>query len=120
MTRTRIIIAVIVIALIVITLGSGITACQKIMSQKAQNRITSGQLGASQASGTDAVNTAGNVAANEAATADLTRTNEVEIRDAKGADAAIDPAVRAAGVRAFCRRRSAAHDPKCSVQHVAP
>jgi hypothetical protein len=120
MTRTRIIVAVLVIALVVIILGSGITACQKIISQKAQIRVTSGQLGASQASGTDAVNTAGNVAANEAATADLTRTNEEDIRNAKGADVGVDPAVRAAGVRAFCRRRSAANDPKCRVQQPAP
>lgn len=107
-------------ALVVALLIFGPAACNSIRSQKAQNRMTTGQLGAAHESGADAVNTVGNEASNEAASADLTRSNEKEIRDAQGASDRVNPYVRSVGLRAFCRRQSTAGDPKCRVQQPAP
>ena len=42
------------------------------------------------------------------------------IRNAKGSDAAVDPAVRDAGVRALCLRNASRNDPKCRVQQPRP
>jgi hypothetical protein len=120
MNRTTLILAGIVLALAVAILVFGPAACNAIRGQKAQTRVTTGQLEATHESATDALGAAGNVAANEAAGADLSRTNSEEIHNAKGADVHVAPAVNAAGVRAICRRKSAAHDPKCVVQHAPP
>jgi hypothetical protein len=81
-------------------------SCADQRRQAAQSKVDRGQAGAFQNSSADAVNTAGGVATNQAATEDLTRRNERTIRDAKGADQGVDPAVRDAGLASLCRRPS--------------
>lgn len=112
-----------VAAIIIATLAAGallyaivtVKGCIDGQHQAAQSGVDQGQHGALQQSAADAVNTQGAVNANTMASEDLTRRNAEEIRNAKGADAAVDPAVRDAGLRALCRRPSAAHDPACRV-----
>lgn len=110
---TRVIaIAVAVIALILIV-GFTVRSCDKRRSEAAQSRVTQGQIGAYQNSAADAVNTVGAASANEAASEDLTRTNEQQIRAAPGANDKVNPAVRDAGIAALCRRKAYANDPRC-------
>lgn len=93
----------------------GPAACNKIRGLEQQTKIDRGQIEASHQSGSDAVNTVGTVASNQMQSEDLTRSNEKEIRNAQGANDAVNPAVRDAGLRALCRRKASAHDPKCRV-----
>lgn len=80
---------------------------------KAEARLGRNQAEAAQQSGADAVNAIGSAGEREAASNDLTRTNEQEIRNAQGADATVAAPARDAGLRALCRRSSYQRDPKC-------
>ncbi len=71
-------------------------------------------------SGRDAVGTVGAQQAAEAATDAVTRENDRDIRNAPGADAPVDPAVRDAWLRSVCRRASSRLDPKCVQFNSAP
>lgn len=84
-----------------------------------QVKVTGGQLGASRASGTDAVNTIGNVMGNEQATDQITRENGDAISNAQGATVVVDPAVRAAGLQSLCRRASYRNSHPACVQQPA-
>jgi hypothetical protein len=103
-----------VVALILIVLAA-FHFYEKSRSQGAQSRVNAGQQGAFQNSSVDAVSTISNAAANEAASDELTRKNEEDIRNAKGSSAAVDPAARDAGLRALCLRGAYRDDPKCRV-----
>ena len=70
-------------------------------------------------SGKDAVGTVGAQQAAEAASDRLSAENEKDIRNAKGADASVDPAVRDATLRSLCKRAAYRLDPKC-VQYAPP
>jgi hypothetical protein len=88
-------------------------------SPKAEARLSRNQAEAAAESGSDAVNTVGVAGEREAASADLTRANEKDIRDAEGADATVAAPVRDAGIASLCKRRSYSRDPRC-VQHTDP
>lgn len=83
---------------------------------KAEARLGRNQAEAARQSGHDAVNAVGAAADREAAGDVLSRTNEQEIRNAPGADAAVSAEARAAGVAALCRRAAYRDDPRC-VRH---
>lgn len=108
----------VIFVLAAVTLGPA--ACNRIRGLEAQTKVDQGQSNAFHASAGDAVSTVSNVATNQAASEDLTRRNTEEITHAKGADTRLDPELNAAFVRAACRRASAAHDPKCGLQHIDP
>jgi hypothetical protein len=91
-----------------------VRSCQQAKQMAAQSKMDRGQAGAARESAKDAIATQGNVSAAQAAGEALTRTNEKEIRGAKGADAKIDPAVRDAGRAALCRRAAYRDSPQCS------
>jgi hypothetical protein len=82
-------------------------------AEKKAAQVEAAQSGATIESAKDAIGVQGNVAANEAAGADLTRTNAEEIHHAKGADQAVDPAVRDAGLASLCRRASYRASKRC-------
>lgn len=86
----------------------------------AQSKVDQGQSGAFHNSASDAVDTIGNVSANQAAGVEIGRQNEEEIRNAKGSDVRVHPDANAAGLRALCRRASHRNDPACRVQHPRP
>lgn len=93
-----------------------VRSCQQSAQHAAESRLQQGQMGALSNSAQDALATQGNVAANATASEDLSRTNAEEIRNAKGADARVDPAANAAGLRALCRRAAYRDSPKCRVR----
>jgi hypothetical protein len=86
---------------------------------KAEAKLRGNQVEAAQESGKDAVNTVGAAGEREAASADLDRTNEGDIRNAEGADAAVAAPVRDSGFASLCRRASYREHPKC-VQRANP
>lgn len=102
-----------ILALLVTILIAGPTACNKIRSMGAQGRLQQGQTEALSNSAGDAIAAQGAAAARERASEELTRTNEEEIRNAKGADAQVDPAVRDAGMRSLCRRAAYRDSERC-------
>lgn len=90
-------------------------SCQQSAQHEAESRLQSGQLGAAQNSAADAVNT---VAADARRTADseaLTRANEREIRNAPGANVAVNPAAHDAGLHALCQRAAYRDTERCRV-----
>lgn len=86
---------------------------------KAEAKLRGNQVEAVQSSASDAVNTVGKAGDREAASNDLTRSNNEEIMDADGADEVVRPGVRDAGLDGLCRRASYQRDPKC-VQRANP
>lgn len=85
-----------------------------------QVKVGAGQLGAQGESGHDAVQALGNTVAHEQATDKITQENGNAIDHAKGSDVAIDPAARAAGLHALCRRESYRRAHPACVQQSAP
>lgn len=92
---------------------------QNARTNAAKARLSTNQAQAGAMNAKDAIGATGAVSARQQASDDLTRSNADEIHHAKGADAPVDPAATAAGLRSLCRRASAAGDPKC-LQFTAP
>jgi hypothetical protein len=97
-----------------------VRSCDRHRSEGAQAKVDRGQAGAFANSSADAVQTLGNAAARERTSDDLSRTNEEEIRNANGASAPVDPAVRNAGLRSLCRRAAYRDSPRCKLLEPAP
>ncbi|KPL67398.1 hypothetical protein SZ64_04325 [Erythrobacter sp. SG61-1L] len=95
---------------LVSTLLGGATA-------KTEARLGKNTAQAAIQSGNDAVNTIGTQMAGEAATDALTRENAHDIRNAPGANAPVDPAAHAAGIRSLCKRAAYRERPEC-LQHA--
>lgn len=86
---------------------------------KAEARLGRNQATAAQESGSDAANTVGQAGDRETADATLTRSNEKDIRNAEGADAAVAAPARDAGLRSLCKRRAYSRDTRC-LQYADP
>lgn len=112
---TQLIMVAAIVILGAIVIFAGPAACQKIRSMHAQSRVDSAQSGAASNSAADAVNTVARSGDDAAASEALTRSNEKDIRNAQGANDAVNPASRDAGLRAICMRRAYSDDPKCRV-----
>jgi hypothetical protein len=102
----RVIVIVVGVLLIVGVLLWGPAACQKIRSLGAQSKIDQAQGGAFQNSASDAVTTQGDTNKRETESEATTRSNEKDIRNAEGANDAVNPAVRDAGFASLCKRPS--------------
>lgn len=103
-----------------LVIALSVARCVSNQGIETQNKVNKGQAGAAQQSGHDAVQSISNVMANDQATNDITQENRNAIEHAKGADTAVDPAVRTIGVQSLCRRPSYRRDhPEC-VQQPAP
>lgn len=89
--------------------------CQQARQKAAEARVERSQAGAAQDSAKDAVATVRASGEAERRSEELTRTNEQEIRNAKGADAVVDPAVRDAGFASLCRRSAYSDSERCRV-----
>lgn len=87
--------------------------CQRRASQRAQERVEDAQAGAAANSAADAIATVQRSGEASAASEDLTRANDREIRAADGADARVGSGVNTAGRSALCRREAYRNDPKC-------
>lgn len=119
MTRT-LGLAIAVGILCAVLLLFGPAACNKIRSLGLQNRVNQEQMDAMGNSAVDAIETQSNVSKAETQASDLTRTNEKEIRDAEGADQAVNPAARDAGLRSLCRRRVYSDSERCRLFNARP
>ena len=104
---------------LLITLA-GPAACRKLNHEAARARLGEASATAASRNGEDAVATVGAAARREQQSGELTQTNEREIRNAQGADAPIDPAVRDAGLGGLCRRPAYRDDERCRVRRAAP
>lgn len=80
---------------------------------RTEARLGRNQATAASQAGSEAVNTIGKAGEREAESADLTRSNEKAIRDAKGSDAQVAAPARDAGLQALCRRAAYRADPRC-------
>jgi uncharacterized protein HemX len=107
-------IAIIVLAAVVLGLAVfAVGQWRRAHTEAAERRVESAQGEALSNSARDAIATESAAAASETASETLTRTNDEEIRHAKGADAAVDPAARDAGLASLCRRASYHASERC-------
>lgn len=90
-----------------------VQSCKRERMAAAEKRVERAQSSAIQESARDAIATQGKVAEAQAKGEELSRTNEKEIRNAKGADAPVDPAVRDAGLASLCRRAAYRSSERC-------
>ena len=111
----------IIIAIIGLVMAfAGPAACRKINAEAARARLGEATAKAASRNGQDAVATVGAAARREQQSDALTQTNEKEIRDAQGANAPIDPAVRDAGLASLCRRAAYRDHQRCRLRDAAP
>jgi hypothetical protein len=106
-------------AVAALVLLGGPAACRKLHGEAARARLGEAQASAAGRSGEDAVATVGAAAARERRSDTMTSDNEREIRNAPGADASIDPAVRDAGLGGLCRRPAYRDDQRCRLRRAA-
>lgn len=99
------------IILLIVVLGLGLRACQQNHSLKTQNKVATGQVGASTASGAAAVNTVGGVMSNDASTDAAVAQGQASI------SAAPEGQKGAATIAAACRLRAYRDTPQCK-EHV--
>lgn len=109
----RAIAAAIMAVVFVAVLAFAVSQCSQRRDQAAQSRVDKGQAAAASESARDSISTISNVSENEAASEDLGRQNEKDIRNAEGASDPVNPAAHNAGLRALCRRKAYSNDPRC-------
>jgi Flp pilus assembly protein TadB len=115
------VIAIVVLGLVVLGLAAlAVSQWRHARTAAAESRVEHAQSGALLNSATDAIATEGAAARRETASEGLTRTNEEEIRNAKGSDAAVDPAARDAGLASLCRRASYRASERCLRRPATP
>lgn len=110
-TRTLRMVGIAVALLVVVSLV--LWQCDKRRSEKAQGRVDGAQIGAHQESSADAINTVSEAGKNEAASEELTRENERDIRAAPGASDRVNSGVDLAGRKALCRRPAYSQTEQC-------
>lgn len=91
----------------------GLAQWRKAHTEAAERRVERAQGNAVVESAKDAIATQGAAQRRETASEALTAANEKEIRNAKGADAPVDPAARDAGLASLCRRPAYHSDERC-------
>jgi FtsZ-interacting cell division protein ZipA len=117
---TRVIAIIVAVIAAVLIVGFTVRSCDKRHAQAAQSRVERSQADAASNSAADAIGTVAASGAQEAASEDLTRSNEQEIRNAEGSNAAVNPAARDAGLRSLCRRPAYRDDQRCKLLKPAP
>lgn len=107
--------------LIILILGVlQVRSCSLAKQRAAQSKIDRGQAGAARESAKDAIQTQGEVSERGAASEDLTRTNEKEIRGAEGSTDPVNPAARDAGLASLCRRPAYRNHERCKLRVPDP
>ena len=114
MTRlSRPVIMAIAGIVLVLVILFAVSQCDKRRSAAAQGRLDAAQAEARANSAADAIATVARSGEATAASEELTRTNERDIRAAEGAGERVGAGVNAAGRAALCRRAAYRDDPKC-------
>lgn len=117
---TRIAMALAIAVLVALIIFAGPAACSKFRSMAEQARLGHAQGEAQANSSADAVNTVARAGEASAASEDMTRTNEREIRNAQGADDRVQTGVNDAGIRALCLRASYRDSERCRLLRPNP
>lgn len=86
-------------------------------SARVQADLNKSQAGAAMESGRDAVGAVSSAAERSSNADQMTQENRHAIQKAPGADAPVDPAVRAAGLNSLCKRAAYRERPEC-LQHA--
>ncbi len=113
-TFHRLTLGVLGIILILALVAFGTSQCSKRRDAASQARMDAAQGQAASESGRDAIGTVARSGEAAAASEELTRANEQAIRNATGADDRVNLAVHVAGLKALCRRKAFADDPRCA------
>ncbi len=96
-------------------LAFAIPSClQKQRNAASQARVDNAQAGAAQESAKDAIEAVAKAGESQAASEDLTRSNERDIRAADGADEQVNMDVHTQGLIALCRRQAYRDAPRCA------
>jgi hypothetical protein len=109
----RLIATVVGVLLLIVAVGLFVRSCDSRHNKAAQSRVERSQGEAATNSAVDAINAVTGVGGNTAASEELGRTNERDIRAADGANTKIGAGVNAAGLKALCKRATYRDDPKC-------
>jgi hypothetical protein len=109
----RVIATVVGAVLLIAGLSLLVHQCDVRRSKAAQSRVERSQAAAASNSAADAVGTVAASGEAAAASEDLTRANERDIRGAQGSSDKVNPAARDAGLTALCKRPSYKDDPRC-------
>ncbi len=113
-TISRITLAALGAILIIALIAFGTSQCSKRRNAAAQARTDAAQAGAAQNSAADAIGTVAKAGERDAASEDLTRANDRDIRAADGANDKVKAGVASAGLQALCRRNAYKDDPRCA------
>lgn len=115
----RIIAALVLVVIALLLALLAWSAWKEARTNAARARLSASQTDAVSNSARDAIDAVGGVSGRSEAYDELTRRNADAIRNAKGADAPVDPAAADAGLRSLCLRRAYRGDPKC-LRFLAP
>jgi cell division septation protein DedD len=107
---------IVIVALALLLLSQ----CDKRRNEKAQSKVDAAQSEAATNSAADAINTVSEAGQREAASEDLTRQNERDIRAAPGAGDRVNAGVNAAGLQALCRRDAYRNTQRCKIFRKEP
>lgn len=116
----RLILTIVGVIVLIVAVALFVRSCDSRHNKAAQSRLEHAQGDAQANSAADAVNTVAASGDAAAASEGQTRANEKDIRDAKGSDAAVDPAVRDAGLRSLCKRAAYRDSERCRVFRANP
>lgn len=108
-TRWAMLAGAVALLIIILLTASHWSERERLRGANAGRVIAEGQT----AAGRDAVGITAADAKADAATANINRENENDIRNAPGADTPVDPALAAAGRRGLCRYAAYRDRPEC-------
>lgn len=97
-----------------------LSQCEKRRNEHAQARVDNAQSEAATNSAADAINTVSEAGQREAASEELGRTNEREIRAAPGASDRVNAGVNTAGLQALCKRQAYSNSERCKIFRKEP
>jgi ABC-type protease/lipase transport system fused ATPase/permease subunit len=109
----KLIATVVAVIVLVLVVGLTVRSCDKRRSQAAQERVERSQSEAAANSAADAIEAVTRSGEATAASEELSRENERDIRAAEGASVKVGSGVDAAGRAALCKRAAYRNDPKC-------
>ncbi len=102
--------------LVLVIAFAGPAACRKLHNEQARARLGEAQARAASGSGKDAVATVGAAALREQQSDHMSEDHEKQIRNAPGADAPIDTAVRDVGLGSLCERAAYRDSERCRLR----
>ena len=105
--------------LVLVILLAGPAACRKLYTDQARARLGEEQARAANRNGEDAVATVGAAAKREQQSDHMSKDHENQIRNAPGADAPVDPAVRNVGLGSLCQRAAYRDSERCRMRRAA-